>query len=401
MNNSASLKDAGFGKINAIDSLRGYAIVLVLLSHTFSHIPGLIWPIKRVLLMGIYGVQLFFLASALTLMMSWSKGNAPFLSRSRSFLVRRFFRIAPLYYLAIPFYLLVSGLDFSEFNLPALFATMLFYNAWFPNFTFPYNNWVPVPGGWSISVEFAFYLAFPILMIFVRKLTDAICLLTALILLMLFMHYSSVRQDLIIKPDGMSLFAYYSPLNHFFVFALGIVLYWLLKMSSFQNFVANCRVSSDGASLGMIILILLLSFYGQHKFFEFMPFSVPTHFLISFCFMVWAAFLILKPNGRAVNKMVVKIGKVSFGIYLLHFAVLQGLDRLLGFFGWTDKGGVSGVAYFFVLTSTALACSYALALIVYRTVEEPCINFGHRLAARAGSERLTAKVDEPVRGEVG
>ena len=51
--------------------VRGYAILLVITCHETYWFPELPYPVHRVTVLGWHGVQLFFLASAVTLMMSW------------------------------------------------------------------------------------------------------------------------------------------------------------------------------------------------------------------------------------------------------------------------------------------------------------------------------------------
>lgn len=91
---------AGFDKqdhLQVIDALRGYAILLVIAVHSVGYVSELVWPVKRLLSLGFYGVQLFFIASAVTLLMSWHRSAGPLGERSAKFLIRRFFRIAPFY----------------------------------------------------------------------------------------------------------------------------------------------------------------------------------------------------------------------------------------------------------------------------------------------------------------
>jgi peptidoglycan/LPS O-acetylase OafA/YrhL len=65
-----------------IDCLRGYAILLVIPCHlTYSYL-DLPYPVHRLTVLGWHGVQLFFLTSCLTLLMSW-RGEVSRLGRAR------------------------------------------------------------------------------------------------------------------------------------------------------------------------------------------------------------------------------------------------------------------------------------------------------------------------------
>lgn len=97
-----------------VDALRGYAICAVLVVHTASAAPPTDGPMMRILEQGARGVQLFFVTSALTLLMSWqyrNDGYAPFI-------IRRIFRIAPLVWFATPGYLLFTGIGAGYFGPP-------------------------------------------------------------------------------------------------------------------------------------------------------------------------------------------------------------------------------------------------------------------------------------------
>lgn len=87
--------------MQCIDCVRGYAVVLVILCHLVYAYPGIPYPVHRLATFGWHGVQLFFLASAVTLLLSWHAevarhGRASF----GRFLIRRVFRIAPAYFAA-------------------------------------------------------------------------------------------------------------------------------------------------------------------------------------------------------------------------------------------------------------------------------------------------------------
>src|SRR6185437_8663436 len=92
-----------------IDCVRGYAILMVITCHVTYLYPQLPYPIHRLAASGWYGVQLFFLASCVTLLMSWNGEVAKHGSVNViNFFIRRFFRIAPAYYAAAVLYYFLS-----------------------------------------------------------------------------------------------------------------------------------------------------------------------------------------------------------------------------------------------------------------------------------------------------
>lgn len=102
------------------------------------------------------GVELFFVVSAFSLclsMPSHGRDARPILG----FAIRRFFRIAPLFYLMIVFmsYRNISGvvIDWKSISLNILFLFNLV----------PGYQVSIVPAGWTIGVEMVFYLIFPVL----------------------------------------------------------------------------------------------------------------------------------------------------------------------------------------------------------------------------------------------
>src|ERR1700733_9049273 len=88
-----------------IDALRGYAILLVIAVHSSQYFTNLSPNVTALANQGARGVQLFFVASAMTLTMSWTaRHDGP-----KAFYIRRFFRIAPMFYLSIPLFLYLNG----------------------------------------------------------------------------------------------------------------------------------------------------------------------------------------------------------------------------------------------------------------------------------------------------
>lgn len=158
-------------KYQYIDILKGMAILGVIAVHSHQSIPDLALAVKYTFNYGQLGVQLFFMLSAITLCISSQKRHE---QHWRYFYLRRFFRIAPLYYLGIVLYLLAGGFFYcwsngvfeipSQYTLLNILANVTFLNGFYA----PANNNI-VPGGWSIATEMNFYLMFPILFFFLKN----------------------------------------------------------------------------------------------------------------------------------------------------------------------------------------------------------------------------------------
>ena len=375
--------------LGAIDALRGYAILMVIGVHTLPFVPALAWPAKRLLLLGVYGVQLFFLASAVTLMMSWSRSKQALPARCRTFYLHRVLRIAPLYFLAIAFYWLVNRRSAADFSASVLSATLLFYNAWSPYFIRTVPGWTPVPGGWSIGVEFCFYFIFPVLAMSLTTLRRSACfvLLALLVLVAGAQLGAGLYPEL--SAEQRANFLYFWPPNHLIVFALGCLLYHLLHLPSLRALVATRRIGSNGASVALLLALWALSLYGMRKQFDWAHGLPPTHVLITLCFMPWALVLILKGGRVLVNRAIVAFGKVSFSIYILHFAVLELADAILRRSWSLPATGIWSLAYEFGLLVLTCAISFALAKLTYRYIEKPGIDLSRSLT-RGRSVTLAA-----------
>ena len=150
-----------------IDAVRGYAILGVIMIHTLTVAQPTNIYLQILANKGKYGVQLFFIASAFTLFLSQKRRSEV---GKKNFFIRRFFRIAPMYYLGIILYLFVfkevsnsynGNLKYCGESVISFFN--IFSNFFFINSTNPSWCSTIVPGGATISVEMIFYLIVPFL----------------------------------------------------------------------------------------------------------------------------------------------------------------------------------------------------------------------------------------------
>ena len=144
------------GRFPALDGVRALAILGVLAHHTRNN------PFAR--LHGYRGVWIFFVLSGflittLALREESSQGRLDL----RAFLIRRVFRIMPLYYLVLLIFVVwvcVFGMEPNGDLLQHHFPSFLLYVSEFPIFLS--NFQIPFGQSWSLGIEEKFYLAWPI-----------------------------------------------------------------------------------------------------------------------------------------------------------------------------------------------------------------------------------------------
>ena len=358
---------------NYIDCVRGYAVLLVMTAHYAYLFPNLPYPVHRVAVMGWYGVQLFFIASSLTLLMSWdyetrTRGGADV----GAFFIRRFFRIAPAYYVAGAFYFFLIPPP-GGFDMVQALASIGFVNAWHPLLTPTVaNRWVFVPGGWSIGVEFTFYLLFPLFATRVRSLRAALWLVVALLVLGALANRAALAAlSGSYRPSEVRNFLFFWFPNEMSVFGLGGVLFFLMRTAEARGF--NLRFPTLTA-LGAVGAFLALGFVPLGKFLGARP-VLPYSLAVCLPLMVFVFALSRVRGGLLVNRQVMLMGKVSFSAYLLHFATL----RLLGTFPAAYGAGATGYRAIlaFVLTwPVAAVLTFAAAWCSYRVIELPGMALG-------------------------
>jgi peptidoglycan/LPS O-acetylase OafA/YrhL len=357
-----------------VDALRGLAIILVILHHTNLQIEGVPGLLHRLSTQGARGVQLFFVMSAFTLFLSMqSRRNEK--AKMLNFLIRRFFRIAPLFYIGIIFYLIINGFQprFGQelgVTLPSIIATATFLNGWSPYWI---NN--VVPGGWSIAVEMMFYLMIPFLFSNIKHLLSAIMLTVVSFLGSVILYLSLEKTPLIHEIQAWKNFIFYWLPNQLPVFFLGIVLYFIF--SKFQNTHNSDIASSQTFSIKRQKLgnnLLLLSGSG-FIILCYLPSDPIRHFLYGIVFVCLALALILHPSRIFVNPFFCYIGKVSYSGYLSHFFVLQLVKD------WVQPflTSFSPLLQFPIVFIITLVMTMLISTISYMFIEEPSQKIGKQL----------------------
>ena len=316
-----------------LDGVRGLAIVLVLVSHlmlfndrtgsrfgdSLSALRGLGWT----------GVDLFFVLSGFLITgILYDTLHDP--HYFRSFYMRRFLRIFPLYYGFLA--LLLIGTPWMHFSWGGRQYVLLAYlqntGLWFPVTDFHPGIWANLDHFWSLAVEEQFYLFWPMMVFLVRDRRRLIALTltlsgVALVLrIVLYLHGTSPLTIFMLTPcrmDSLLLGACVALLLRgdkdriprgwmmpvVLVSAIVMVVYTLMRVGR------DMRDGFFGATFGYTVIALGCG-----------------------------ALLIASLDEGSISHKIFRwrilrtLGKYSYGIYVLHILVVQASgalwDRLLG-----------------------------------------------------------------------
>jgi peptidoglycan/LPS O-acetylase OafA/YrhL len=267
---------------------------------------------------GTYGVYIFFILSGFVLYHVY--GNDEISEKNlRNFYIARFFRIAPLY-IAVATYKLIN-VAFIEDNFYRYILNIgLVFGLGNPGDT------SFVVGGWSIGIEFAFYLLFPAI-ILLRSVRSLSCVFV----LSLFMNHFLTNLSYNNTPDNAQDWGFYTqPLTFLCYFIGGMLLAKILNRHSLMN-----RFNSFWLCLSIIALMAsTFAFpYIVEWSREALLYGWQSKILIAASFSIVALGAVTKISG-AGRSLSMFVGNISYAVYLIHMPVL-GLIRSTGMAGTT------------------------------------------------------------------
>lgn len=354
-------------KLSYINVLRAFAVLSVLVVHStqIGHsIDGIKPYFVSLINNGSHGVQLFYILSAFTLFLSYDNRSKDKEFSNKSFFIRRFFRIAPLYYLAILYYLLQDGFGERYWlgDQKAITIANILSNLTFTHGFSPYWINSVVPGGWSVAIEVVFYCLLPFLFRWITCSSKAFIFLTITIifrcLLLLILSRLNVQVDGRLWSDYLYLFL---P-NQLPVFALGILTYFLIKDKSISK-------------LPLSHLICLSAFM-------MLELSIGKEYFLSKSFYWGAAFCLLlftmskmKVSGLKALSFAY-IGELSYCIYLSHFALINWINYF-HLFDFLPNSYHTGNYILNLSILTALVI--ILSSILHYAIEKPMMRLGKKL----------------------
>lgn len=347
--------------LEGLNSLRGIAAVLVVIFHVLG-IHGLKIPSQLSFVSAYFGlgVPLFFVISAFSLFLSTSSrvGKEGWLS---SYAIRRFMRIAPLFYFIAFFYLVYIPFQFGSYIDPmSFFMTIsLLFNL------MPGHHESMVWAGWTIGVEVLFYLLVPYCLVFVKNIyVSMIAVLVAVALSAVFYKFYLSPN----YPTGYAYMSFMGSLGVFFFGIFGFFLYLVIKDRSFARIVGYC-----------LLLVALLIAWGLLAKEQYLVSIVGNRSsLWALVFVILLVSQCLSPFFVITNRLFSYLGRLSFGLYLCHPPLVYMLKPAYGYFYQYFSDGFafvgSSIITLFILVPVARLMNFL--------VEEPGIRFGEKLINR-------------------
>ena len=339
----------------SLDAVRGFAVLVVFVSHAAND--GMLpeWLGNGA---GQMGVQLFFLLSGYLMAMCYSTRPAS-ITNIRQFAIGRIARILPLYWLVLVLSALAAGAGLS------------------PHYTF--TSWTDLTRAvafvvapqelWSIPVEVQFYGVFVLLWMAIGPVRQHIGAITCTAVLIAFFWRGWVSDAMIVVP--------YLP-----CFLIGLLI-CLRQVRLSKVITALGHPATTIACLALFVLNLpgvrgafdlelVSGFYPKMWLDPFRLLAVALVFLsaLSIDNRIWKL-----PTGLAY------LGKISFGVYLIHRPVMKAAEGL-----HDHIGGV-------LLAIAVLMVSIAIATLSLNLFERPV-----QQALKARAVGLTRQSRRPATG---
>lgn len=351
-------------RLPGIHGLRGAAALAVVLFHV-AYVPTPtpdLPPVVDLLVPSFgLGVPLFFILSAFSLYLS-TETRGLYRGWVGDYLIRRFFRIAPLFYFMVALTVAVQ-IHAGMFVSPLLILQNLLFAYNFSSITAPSL----VSAGWTLGVEMPFYLVFPVIILMVRSTRMAFLFCLACVAV-------SVASRIYLGEGIYSKIAFSSNLG---IFAMGVLAYQLWQEQR-PDLLPVC-ISVTVIGVGADILI---------------P-GMPDPLLMSLPLAALVLWQVNKHSRWLASGFMQWAGERSYSLYLTHAIIIYFLITL-GSYGWMDAN-LTFLGTWVYLAKCALTISivFPCSEITYWLIERPGQRMGSSLVSFLSSIRSAVSTATP------
>ena len=373
--------------LSNLTPLRGMAALLVAIFHFEMAIARFV-PAKLTMFFEkcYLMVDLFFIMSGFIILHVYKGYFANHIERNsfRKYIVARFARIYPLHF----FSLLLLVILVTAFSPPGTYPNVI-ENPWAipTGFLLLHSYYIHniytwnIPS-WSISAEWAAYLLFPLLALFLNKkkwtalVTLGLFVVLAYVSIMYFLPRKNFLYPSIPVPHNLNTTYDYGFLRGIAGFITGMIVYKLYQWPPIKNIFYK-----DIFAYGFVIMLVLVLHFAMND---------------AICIILFAALVLsfALNNGSlhkvCNNRLAQYIGKISYSIYLMQIFLQEPFSKGLRLPGVTGFGRgkqninfSSGLGYAFLY----LVLLIGISSITYYTIEQPCRKWINRLAEKPRIEK--------------
>lgn len=356
-------------KLRGLDATRFWAAMLIVLFHIVTMqnlpVPDYLSMIRNQF--GRLAVPLFFTVSAFALFYGYY-GKLDTKDRIFEYYLRRFFRIAPLFYLFMIIYIPFLYIEYGAYvSYSHIASSFLFVFNLMPRHASGY-----VWASWSIGTEMLFYFILPLLLMAVRDIRRAG--LFFLLAVFLAFHWRSAFLD---APASIRDYSHFSLVAHIHFFAGGIAAYFAYRIVE-QNFAAHARIIGFTA---LAVAFLSLAALVATDAYVLSQFGLATATVARA--LPLAAFVLgiaLCPMTLVCNATTIALGKASFSIYLFHPLII-GIYMNRGLYTAIQSLFPDpGLAYAVCVVIT-LVTLLPISVLSYHYIERPGMRLQYRIRA--------------------
>lgn len=347
------MNDQAQGRIHGPDVVRGLAALGVVMFHVL-YLSGIPVHTTAAAVAGRmdFFVRVFFVLSAFAIANAYCNRMGD-VDSVRAFYLKRFFRIAPLFY----FMALVGVIFRLAMAQPMPGALDFLLSGTFLFTLVPGKQSGLVGGGWSIGIEWLFYFLFPMMLAMIRNIPTAV--IAWLILCPIAVLGKIYFQQTF---DGqLSEFGALYLLSHAHYFVLGFL---LLHLSKAGLPIATSKLHRHTCGLAFVATLAVTLYALRH------PDAVPEEILLSFAAPLMVALSIAGFPAWLDNRFTRWLGLISYSTYLVQFPIIEVLQRSGTYAGIYKAIGRNDHA-FVVAALLTLACVIVVAALTYRFIEVP------------------------------
>lgn len=335
----------GSKHLPSLTSLRFFAAMLVVAYHAAHQSTPSDGHALASLRFGYLGVTFFFVLSGFVMVWSVRDGDA-----AASFYRRRFARVWPVHAVTLlaAATLVGAGVLESRTGLGTTTANALLLQAWTTDLSLAYSyNSV----AWSLSAEAFFYTLFPLLYLVFRRQTPTLAIAVGVGWLLL----GGVLAEALTTPAVTYVLTYTFPAYRVGEFLVGMGLALLVRTDDSSGVRPFLAVTFAAVSYAGLILVdrHTAGTLGDHLWVVSLMF-IPA---VALTLVAFARRDLNGDEGWLSNPALVRLGRWSFALYMVHELVLRVARPLMLDRPWT-------VVIF-------VACAIALSGAVYRLLEEP------------------------------